>query len=68
MLTRREVLIELQRIGIKKPSMLKLCLRDFENYMAKNYGLKILKKKAETTPRIKEMGKEEKSKIGPQVY
>lgn len=47
MLTRREVLIKLQRIGIKKPAMLKLSLRDFENYMAKNYGLKILKKKSD---------------------
>jgi len=53
MLTRREVLIELQRIGIKKPSMLKLCLRDFENYMATNYGLKILKKRPEAFSDLK---------------
>jgi hypothetical protein len=44
MLTRREVLIQLKRMGGKKQSHLKTYLRDFENYMATNYGLKIIKK------------------------
>jgi hypothetical protein len=43
MLTRREVLIQLQRMGTNKQSYLKTYLRDFESYMAKNYGLKIVK-------------------------
>jgi len=31
-------------MGGKKQSHLKTYLRDFENYMATNYGLKIIKK------------------------
>ncbi len=58
MLTRREVLIQLQRIGIKKPSMLRLCLRDFEHYIAKNYGLKILKTKAQASSSKSELSPE----------
>lgn len=45
MLTRREVLIQLQRLGTKKQSYLKTYLRDFESYMATNYGLKVIKTK-----------------------
>jgi len=45
MLSRREVLIELKRIGTHKPSHLKASLRDFEKYMIENYGLKLEKKK-----------------------
>jgi hypothetical protein len=50
MLTRREVLIQLKRMGTNKQSYLKTYLRDFEDYMAKNYGLKIMKspKRAKT--------------------
>jgi len=45
MLTRREVLIQLKRIGANKPSHLKAYLRDFEKYMLQNYGLKLDKTK-----------------------
>ena len=38
MLTRREILSELRRIGIKEPSILKIYLKDFELYMQVNYG------------------------------
>jgi hypothetical protein len=41
MLTRREVIAQLKRIGIKDPSLRKFHLQDFEEYMEINYGLKI---------------------------
>jgi len=41
MLTRREVLIQLKRMGTKKQSYLKTYLRDFEKYMFQNYGLRV---------------------------
>ncbi len=44
MLSRREILIELRRLGVNQPSLLKTYLRDFEEYMKKNYGLDIIKK------------------------
>ena len=37
-LTRREILSELRRIGVKEPSMLKTYLKDFELYMQVNHG------------------------------
>lgn len=42
MLTRREILDQLKRMGVKEPSLLKIYLKDFENYMQINYGLKIV--------------------------
>jgi len=42
MLTRREILIELKRLGIKELSLLKWHCRDFEHYMAVNYGFEIV--------------------------
>jgi hypothetical protein len=44
MLSRREVLTQLKTLGIKEQSLLKAYLRDFEQYMRKNYGLEIIKK------------------------
>jgi hypothetical protein len=41
MLTRREVLAQLKRIGIEAPSLRKIYFQDFEKYMEINYGLKI---------------------------
>jgi hypothetical protein len=41
MLTRREVIAQLKRIGIKDPSLRKFHLQDFEEYMERNYGFKI---------------------------
>jgi len=41
MLTRREVLKELRRIGIKDSSLLKEYLEDFEHYLEINHGLRI---------------------------
>ena len=45
MLSRREVLVQLRRLGVKDISLLKAYLRDFERYMKKNYGLEITKKR-----------------------
>jgi hypothetical protein len=41
MLTRREVIAQLKRIGVRDPSLRKIYLQDFEKYMEMNYGLKI---------------------------
>jgi hypothetical protein len=41
MLTRREILAQLKRIGIEDSSLRKIYLQDFEKYMEMNYGLKI---------------------------
>ncbi len=43
MLTRRDILTELNRMGVKKPSLLKSYLRDFERYVGTYYDFKILK-------------------------
>ncbi len=45
MLTEREILNELRRIGIKDPSSLKNYSREFEQYMAVNYAMKIIKER-----------------------
>jgi hypothetical protein len=45
MLTRKEVLIQLKRIGANKQSDLKTYLRDFEKYMLQKYGLRLDRKK-----------------------
>jgi hypothetical protein len=45
MLTRSDVLKELRRIGVKERGLLKAYLRDFENYMAFHYDIKIIKNK-----------------------
>jgi hypothetical protein len=51
MMTRREVLEQLKRVGIKDLSLLKQSCRDFENYMAVHYDYEILKKeRSVTTP------------------
>ena len=50
MMTRRDVLDQLKRVGIKDLSLLKRSCRDFENYMAVNYDYEILKKKRILTP------------------
>jgi hypothetical protein len=36
MLTRREILIQLKRIGVSEPSRMKSHLRDFEKYLEEN--------------------------------
>ena len=43
MLTRRDVLNELKRMGVKKPSLLKSYLRDFERYIGTYYDFQISK-------------------------
>jgi len=48
MLSRREVLNELRRIGIKEPSLLKEYLEDFEHYLEINYGLRIATARAKS--------------------
>ena len=44
MMTRRDVLDQLKRVGIKDLSLLKRSCREFENYMAVNYDYEILRK------------------------
>ena len=44
MMTRRDVLNQMKRVGIKDLSLLKKSCREFENYMAVNYDYKIHKK------------------------
>ncbi len=44
-LTRRDVLIQLKRVGVRTLSELKDNCRDFERYMAINYEYEIVKKK-----------------------
>jgi hypothetical protein len=43
LLTEREILNELRRIGIRDPSSLQNYFREFEEYMAINYAIKIIK-------------------------
>jgi len=45
MLTRREVLLQLKRVGVTEASQMKTYVRDFEMYMAKNHGISIIKAK-----------------------
>jgi len=45
MLTRRDILLELKRMGVKKPSLLKSYLRDFEKYIGNHYSFEVLKTK-----------------------
>jgi len=45
MLTRPDVLFELRKKGVKKPSLLKSYLRDFERYIANYYSFEVLKTK-----------------------
>jgi hypothetical protein len=40
MLTRRDILNELRRIGIKEPSLLNEYFEDIKHYLEINYGLK----------------------------
>ena len=49
MLTRREVLAELRRLGMETPSSLKISLREFERYMGIHHGLEIVKTKKGTS-------------------
>ena len=44
MITRREVLRELSRLGLRSFSEIKQGCREYEDYMASFYGLKIIKK------------------------
>ena len=45
MLTRREVLLQLKRVGVTEVSQLKLYLRDFEKYMAETHGVFLRRQK-----------------------
>jgi len=50
MMTRRDVLDQLKRVGIHELSLLKRDCREFENYMAVYYDYKILKKDSGAKP------------------
>jgi hypothetical protein len=50
MMTRRDVLDQLKRVGIHELALLKRDCREFENYMAIYYDYKILKKESEAKP------------------
>lgn len=52
MMTRRDVLNQLKRVGIHELSLLKRDCREFENYMAVYYGYKILRKDREANPAL----------------
>ena len=45
MLTRRDVLTELRRMGVRKLSLLKSYSRDFEKYIGSHYSFEISKTK-----------------------
>ena len=45
MLTRREVLMQLRKVGVRELSELKSDCREFEQYMAVNYDYEIVKNK-----------------------
>ncbi len=47
MLSRRDVLIQLRKLGVRDQSLLKRYLRDFEKYMKDNYGLEVVKKRGD---------------------
>ena len=49
MLTRRDILTELKRMGVTKPSLLKDYLRDFERYIGTYYDFRISKVKKRLT-------------------
>jgi len=52
MLTTKEVLEELRRVGVKDRISLRAYLKDFEAYMITHYGVKILDtKKKSSAPR-----------------
>ena len=55
MLTRREVLMQLRRVGVRKLSQLKSDSREFEQYMAVNYAHEIV-----TNKRPRSSGEESK--------
>ncbi len=42
MLTKDEVLTELKRLGVKETLRLELYLKDFEQYLESNHGLKLI--------------------------
>jgi len=50
MLTRRDILMELKRMGVRKPSLLKSYLRDFERYIGNHYSFEISKTKKTLDP------------------
>ncbi len=52
MMTRRDVLNQLKRVGIHELSLLKRDCREFETYMAVYYDYKILKKESEPKPPV----------------
>ena len=52
MMTRRDVLDQLKRVGIHELSLLKRDCREFENYMAVYYGYKIQKMDSEAKPAL----------------
>lgn len=50
MLTRREILAQLRRVGVVKLSELKLHCKEFEEYMLVNYGNGILREEDNGAP------------------
>jgi hypothetical protein len=50
MLTRRDVLTELKRMGVRKLSLLKSYSRDFEKYIGNHYSFEISKTKKSLDP------------------
>ena len=51
MLTRREVLTKLRRVGVRKLSWLKSDCREIEQYMTANHDYEIVKNKRPSSPK-----------------
>lgn len=67
MLTRRDILTELNRMGVKKPSLLKNYLRDFERYVGTYYEFKISKTKKKLNHQPNEYTESPSENIDPSV-
>jgi hypothetical protein len=67
MLTECEVLAELRRIGVKDPSLLRKYLGDFEKYMEKNHGMKVLRSN-ENKSKGKKWTEREREKFSPNRF
>ena len=56
MLTRREVLTKLRRVGVRKLSWLKSDCREIDQYMAANYDYEIVKSKRPSSTKTDKFG------------
>ena len=57
MLTRREILVQLRRVGIDRLSMLKHDCREYKDYLAFNYDYAVARKKKDQSGDRQSIGK-----------